>query len=817
MNITECIERMHRYYRNFGDQSGHRVLVVNVENIDDLNEIRSEFWETSVDVVNLSSQCEEDRLPQRETVIKLLKSQSRPMLLTELTTFWKFYGQEELVIILSEIMQMSVNQALVILAFQCRDNLNAMIRRDERRREQVCFVDGRRTRLPQLVMIQSNCCLDMTTATEKTVCGIQNVARELENWTVPFSSEPDEPEEPGTLTIFTRYRPDIFKNATYVMEWLSDEMDFIRKLDPAAMSLEKPLGTQAQWQWLLGIMGQLKNIRSCVQSILECQIEDLVSGLSRYYRWNENERWLYYIALRLWRPNNNPYLCHLIDTCSRSDALIRDIYRKMAEDTSIKERLINDEQYDEDIFWQKFWKIYQNRRKCLEMIAGNISRETMDFCQWIKLKKEKNAIYYLTDLTEPEIQTIFELLNMRSNTVNRDLNIGVLNRVYPKVVQYLNSCAFNADGVDHKTLLDIQKYFDLYKYCKVVNQFAPELEELSRKEAVERTFNKFPKRDASIEKICSRAEHGEKIEVWFIDAMGAEFLNYVLEGCKLRRFETRSWLHRANIPTETEQNYTFELRNKLFQANIRIIDEKTIDEGKHVRDKDYQYLSSTLPIHLCSELNCLDKALNRIENELRYNGIHTVYIIPDHGASRFAVLASESEDIVDTETKSFSSGRYCEWRDGMERIDDAIRSDDEMFYVMSGYRRFKGGRKAAVEVHGGASLEEVLVPMIKISLPGCEVEIFMDEAEIKVDYKTCAVLKLKSMMKLSDVHIELQDGKTFDAVSQDGNHFEVKTDIIKAGAWTFDVFEKSRRIAKDIHFKTISRGIQSNTDEDDFF
>ena len=39
--------------------------------------------------------------------------------------------------------------------------------------------------------------------------------------------------------------------------------------------------------------------------------------------------------------------------------------------------------------------------------------------------------------------------------------------------------------------------------------------------------------------------------------------------------------------------------------------------------------------------------------------------------------------------------------------------------------RFKGGRKANVEVHGGASLEEVAVPIIEITRKQTNIEAFI--------------------------------------------------------------------------------------------
>lgn len=45
-------------------------------------------------------------------------------------------------------------------------------------------------------------------------------------------------------------------------------------------------------------------------------------------------------------------------------------------------------------------------------------------------------------------------------------------------------------------------------------------------------------------------------------------------------------------------------------------------------------------------------------------------------------------------------------------------TEENGFWCLANYDRFKGGRKANVEVHGGASLEEVAVPIVEITKVG---------------------------------------------------------------------------------------------------
>ena len=43
------------------------------------------------------------------------------------------------------------------------------------------------------------------------------------------------------------------------------------------------------------------------------------------------------------------------------------------------------------------------------------------------------------------------------------------------------------------------------------------------------------------------------------------------------------------------------------------------------------------------------------------------------------------------------------------------KTKENGYWVLANYDRFKGGRPANIEVHGGATLEEVTVPVIEIT------------------------------------------------------------------------------------------------------
>lgn len=76
-------------------------------------------------------------------------------------------------------------------------------------------------------------------------------------------------------------------------------------------------------------------------------------------------------------------------------------------------------------------------------------------------------------------------------------------------------------------------------------------------------------------------------------------------------------------------------------------------------------------------------------------------------------MIHHQEEKYETDTKGEHSGRCCkEFPDA--DLPQAIHENG--YLVLADYGRFKNSRAANVEVHGGASLEEVVVPIITLSL-----------------------------------------------------------------------------------------------------
>ena len=187
-------------------------------------------------------------------------------------------------------------------------------------------------------------------------------------------------------------------------------------------------------------------------------------------------------------------------------------------------------------------------------------------------------------------------------------------------------------------------------------------------------------------------------------------------------------------------------------------------------------------------------------------------IVSDHGASRLAVLRRKEEKYA-TDTKGEHSGRCCKL---FEPYDLPFAAEENGYLVLADYGRFKGSRAANVEVHGGASLEEVVVPVIELTLKNGNITVSLVEPKVTVDFRAGTAITLFSNTALKDASVILS-GIRYSAVKIDENHYQVNLpDIKRAGDYPADVYAGDDLVG---HILILARGKSGkvNDDFDDLF
>jgi hypothetical protein len=191
-------------------------------------------------------------------------------------------------------------------------------------------------------------------------------------------------------------------------------------------------------------------------------------------------------------------------------------------------------------------------------------------------------------------------------------------------------------------------------------------------------------------------------------------------------------------------------------------------------------------------LDIISAIIDKAATELALRHCKRFLIVSDHGASRLAVLRRKEEK-YDTDTSGKHSGRCCKLFDP---YDLPFAAEENGYLVLADYGRFKGSRAANVEVHGGASLEEVVVPVIELSLKDGNVTVKLVEETVTVDFRIGAEIKLFINSPVQDVSVVV-NGKSYQAVPTDTNHYTVKLpDTKRANNYPADVYAGDNLIGK---------------------
>ena len=179
-----------------------------------------------------------------------------------------------------------------------------------------------------------------------------------------------------------------------------------------------------------------------------------------------------------------------------------------------------------------------------------------------------------------------------------------------------------------------------------------------------------------------------------------------------------------------------------------------------------------------SEIAVIEKAINFAATKLAMRECKSFVIASDHGASRLAVIKRQEEK-YSTETGGEHSGRCCKVFDGCD-LTNCV--EEKGYLVLTDYGRFKGSRAANVEVHGGASLEEVLVPIVTLKLKKQDVVDIrvLNSDNIQADRKkgTTIQMYISDVDNPKGISIIIGDVK-YKAIDDDPTHYTVLLEDIK--------------------------------------
>lgn len=749
MKLEDCIKRIDKYMHS----SDNHPRLVNVQNCDDMNAICSHFRVGTTVFKDVADYANFDENPSESALFNDLRSLSGNIFITGFSIFYKILGEQKLGELLKKLVSFTgSNLHVIVMCYQCDKQLNF---NDTRYKNWVYFVDGITGNKTELVFLSSTTSiLDGCIFT----VGIQSVASVIEQ------------SAPPILYVKTRKTKKGYAHSLIDISEQFNAYSLLCTIDPMTNQLSESCGSLGQWGYALNA---IKDAGSWIAYVIKMfgSIHTLDLSLPKWKAYDENQKWMYFLSLKLFGAPNSWCLNTAAESSSCPDDIIKEIYQGILQLSHSDE---------------KFWDCY-NERKYILSIAGKSDLEISDYCDWV-LSKGKDAIYYLTDMSTREINLIFKLLNDYHVEYSKAEVMGILSHIYTDLYQYLQP-------YDYKNDL-LNKYFDAYKYQKVVNCIFPDFFALVEEQAVKREYNFL---------LPSRSEKTENIDmnktlVYFIDAMGVEYLSFIMAQCRKYNLIAYTTLCHCEIPSITCKNKdfieVFEKNGAVFAKDKNGI--KSLDDIKHRGKEDFDFTNNKLPTYLARELQILSEIIELATSKLQQ--FDRIVLVSDHGASRLSVI-SKKENKHQMATNGVHSGRCCPKYESDIQPECAIDGDD--FWVLANYDRFKGGRPANVEVHGGATLEEVVIPIIEITRVANTYEFKMLTDKISFSKrKKNAKIKIYSKLKIDGITVRISriDG-VFPATSSDGHTFTIAIPDLKASAaYSVDVYLQDNKIKSGLIF-----------------
>ncbi|MGM9992111.1 MAG: BREX-4 system phosphatase PglZ [Candidatus Bruticola sp.] len=414
---------------------------------------------------------------------------------------------------------------------------------------------------------------------------------------------------------------------------------------------------------------------------------DAADLLGRWSNLTEGQKYLVILWLQLHDSEESyAYLAHCASGVKEPDKLINciltDIFTSRVEHPEWEEesqKLISVlNSFKDEAFFSKLDSI-ENYQFRLKYLKGSTARE---------------RIYLLHMFGEW----------MRSNPEQAQ-SCQELKDIYPELYYYLGKVSF-AGFQDEK----YEQYIQSYKSYKLANQLPQDDDLYFSDFKIEPYSYRYP--------LLSKYESDSCCILW-IDALGAEWLaliSYALTGSKEGTVKTVD-IAQAVLPSETKFNSHWKQMATPY-AKLDKLD-KLAHKGV-IDDPDYY--------------TCIEEQISFVYEDIRkkaeglLKNYQRVIITGDHGTSRLAARFFHQRIGVSVpeQAKAGSYGRYCCLGNSVEvRANESqIEVKDEegnKYLVFRNYNHFiQSGRAAggsddnAVfgEIHGGASPEEALVPVI---------------------------------------------------------------------------------------------------------
>ena len=587
--------------------------------------------------------------------------------------------------------------------------------------------------------------------------GIKELLRELEDG-----------RQRNTIPVVTSCKPGQFDASMFPLREGMSAYEAICAREPGiASAVPEQCGSAKQWEMLARQLAEGKGFSElCAEKL--CAVSRLPLEYADYLL-NDGSAFLCFVALKTFYSAGSDYLAACLRKAGAAQELLPRLY------DTILDCAVDDPQR---------LPFLRQRRRQLQAFDEN-SVLMQDYCNRATIRG-RDVLYYLSDETEEERSALIHALCCYDYSAE-ELNV-ILKEAAPNLALYLQRFVFDAfntrvlesDAQIHDLLTS---YFERYKLQKLTNRIDEDFVQLVEQQAAARSFTKLQLRSSIVKRLDKK-----DARVYFFDALGVEYLAFIAAKAEEYGMQFDCQIGHCNLPSITCLNKEF---YDAFPKDT-ILKQDGIDALKH-HGTMYDYRITTEPLHTLDELDLLDRELKKMSCALATGQISRIIILSDHGASRLAVTYESENDRLELEERGQHSGRCCP-ADEDPHIPFAYYENG--FAVLANYGRFKGSRRADVEAHGGASLEETLVPVITLTAAPKQQIIVFVESTVKCSPKDGSSILLYANPPLKNPRMVVS-GTSYSGFFE-GDRHNVRftmTDLRRKGKYDAEIYDGGRKLA----------------------
>lgn len=710
--MDQCFDRIEAYCQK--EITGHPLLV-NTENAHDFQcLVKRMQLDGNKTCVFVHDYCGKG-LPQIDALFRDVKKKGC-FVVIGLSSYVMLLGKKRAEELMARLQEFSVAGHVIVLLSHMKEIRLSRMQQDQHLSYRVLLLEGDPTPLPSIYLASP----EENSFGQLVLPNIQALLEKLEQYD-PVGGE-------TSFAVRTSLHKEVFSESMYsIRSSKGIYKELLRAFPVLKGDLEESWGTKEDWERFAQEWKECLSWGALAEKHFGIDAHFSAILEREYEQADTYETWLYWLLLKVQGASEDAYLSYALGKSRHWQDLWEHIFLSLSS-LSFQMR--------------EFEKYCEGRKRLLEGQA--IPATWVSEYQDAIAQKGRDAIWYLFAGTAWEEKMLFQCLADYDYT--KEEVMGMLKTHFPDLFAYMKSFTFTMhQKVPERLVPLLTKYFDDYKWQKLMNHLTPDFKAQVNTLAEHRVYNQFPIRSLALSQMKK-----ENTMMYFVDALGVEYLSYISEKCKTYGLLLSIQVVHGELPSITSQNTEF--------MNPGVINIKDLDALKH-ESQTYNYEKQKIPLHLVAELKAIDSVLQTIRDGLLTKEMKSAIIISDHGATRLAVLNDEEygAEFIVGESKGQHSGRCCQVE---EDPGIPFAAYENGYAVLANYMRFKGSRKADVEVHGGATLEETLVPLLQISLKPKDPMVEFQPALVQLRKKEVGELLLVTNFDMADPYI-IVNGKIY--------------------------------------------------------